>query len=155
MMVIKTKHFEISLKDENDIVELEKEIKQIHRKKREFLEDLERARKIEFAEKHAEEFERWSSQDESSKVSLLDSEPLLFEEEPSFSTEPKIPKTAEDFGRFYLDYVRLPAEEVATKYNLRLDQVSGFHGACVKKFLIPRYGKNWREFVPTKEDFYD
>lgn len=154
MMVIKTKHFEMSLKDENDVVELEKEVKQIHRKKREFLEYLERARKIEFAEKHADDFEKWS-QDERSKVNLLDSEPLLFEEDPSFSSEPKIPKTTEEFGQFYWDYVRFPIEEVAAKYSMSKSQVVGYHGNFVKNFLIPKFGKNWRELVPTKEDFHD
>lgn len=154
MILIKTRHFKMELKSKSDVDKLEKEIKEIHRKKRDFLDELEQARKIEFAEKHNEEFKQWM-QDEVSKVSLLDSQPLLFEEDPSFSSEPKIPKTDQEFGQFYMDYVKLPKEEVAAKYNLRVDQVSGLHGACVKRFLIPKFGKNWRDFVPTKEDFYD
>lgn len=59
MTVIKTKHFEMNMQTENDVDKLEREIKEINRKKREFISELEQMRKIEFAEKHAKEFEQW------------------------------------------------------------------------------------------------
>lgn len=154
MITIKTKHFKMDLKSEADVDKLEKEIKEIHRKKRNFLDELEQSRKIEFAEKHNAEFKQWV-QDDRNKTNLLDSQPLLFEEDLTFSSEPKIPKTDEEFGRFYMDYISLPIEEVAIKYNMNRAQVVGYHGTCVKNFLIPKYGNDWRDFVPTKEDFYD
>lgn len=59
MTVIKTKHFEMEMKSEHDVDKLEREIKEINRKKREFMSELKKMQKIEFAEKHADEFNRW------------------------------------------------------------------------------------------------
>lgn len=59
MATIKTKHFEMDLKNEADVKKLEKEIKEINRKKREFLDDLDKFRRIEFAEKHEEQYRNW------------------------------------------------------------------------------------------------
>lgn len=59
MTVIKTKHFEMEMNSAEDVDKLEREIKEINRRKREFLSELKQMQKIEFAEKHAKEFERW------------------------------------------------------------------------------------------------
>lgn len=68
---------------------------------------------------------------------------------------PLIPRTDEEFHHFYADYVTLPKDELKEKYNMTRGELCGWHGVYIQKFLIPRYGKDWKNFVPTREDFYD
>lgn len=70
-------------------------------------------------------------------------------------TAPLIPRSDGEFHRFYTDYITLPKAELLEKYNMTPSVAGGWHGVYIQKFLIPRYGKNWRKFVPTREDFYD
>lgn len=94
-----------------------------------------------------------------SKLVLFDVEP---EEEEDWSdislpcdSAPLIPRTDEEFHRFYADYITLPKDEMLEKYNMSPSVAGGWHGVYIKKFLIPRYGKDWKNFVPTRSDFYD
>lgn len=94
-----------------------------------------------------------------SKLVLFDTDE---EEEEDWSgislpceTAPQIPRTNEEFHRFYTDYITLPKDEMLEKYNMSESVAGGWHGVYIQKFLIPRYGKDWKNFVPTREDFYD
>lgn len=94
-----------------------------------------------------------------SKLVLFDLEP---EEEDDWSDieilnecAPLIPRTDDEFHRFYTDYITLPKDEMLEKYNMSESVAGGWHGVYIQKFLIPRYGKDWKNFVPTREDFYD
>lgn len=93
-------------------------------------------------------------------------EPLLFDSEPdeeedwsdinlACDSAPLIPRTDEQFHRFYTAYITLPKAELEEKYNMTWSELCGWHGGYIQKFLIPRYGKNWRNFVPTRRDFHD
>ena len=101
------------------------------------------------------------SQDEiiPSKLVLFDTDEEEEEDRTDISlpceTAPLIPRTAEEFHRFYTDYITLPKDEMLEKYNMTPSVAGGWHGVYIQKFLIPRYGKDWRKFVPTREDFYD
>lgn len=107
-----------------------------------------------------------SSYERESEYLSMGYEPLLFdselEEEEDWSdislpcdSAPLIPRTDEEFHRFYTDYITLPKDEMLEKYNMSPSVAGGWHGVYIKKFLIPRYGKDWKTFVPTRSDFYD
>lgn len=64
MIEIKTKHFNMNIKNSADIELLEKEVREINKQKRKAIDELDRQNRLEFSELLEKEYQQWLVQKE-------------------------------------------------------------------------------------------